>query len=129
MSLRLLLDQNLRVETSDFLRQLELELDVVSTRELRMSRASDRDIAEVAVAEDRVIVTFNHDFGDLRDFPIGGTPGVIRLRIEPQTLETVHPVLETVFRRIDHKKFKRALTTVTKDKVRIRGTSALTLEF
>jgi len=40
MSIKLLLDQNLRVETVQFLRRLGL--DAVSTRELGMELATDR---------------------------------------------------------------------------------------
>lgn len=118
MSVKLLLDQNLRIETLQFLR--DLALDVVSTRELGMGRATDQDIAQWAITQDRIIVTFNHDFGDIRNFPVGSNPGVIRLRIEPQTLEVVHPVLEALFSSVEHEKLKGALTIVTRNKVRIR---------
>lgn len=121
MSLKLFLDQNLRVETVEFLRQLGL--DVISTRELGLSRATDGEIAAVAIAQDRIFMTFNHDFVDIRDFPVGSNPGVIRLRIEPQTPEVVHPVLEALFRTVPHDRLKGALTIVTRSKVRIRRSS------
>lgn len=117
MALKLLLDQNLRVETLPFLRGLGL--DVVSTRELGMATTVDDAIAQWAADNDRIVVTFNHHFGDLHA-PLGGNPGVIRLRIEPQTLEVVHPVLQFLFSTIPHAKLRGTLTTVTRDKIRIR---------
>ena len=118
MSIKLLLDQNLRVETLEFLRSLNL--DVTSTRELDLKKATDDEIMEVATEKDRIVVTFNSDFGDIRVYPPGSCPGVIRLRIEPQTIEVVHPVLEHLFSSIEHEELKGTLTTVTRDKIRIR---------
>jgi predicted nuclease of predicted toxin-antitoxin system len=93
---------------------------IKGTRILVNSILSQQDIAPWATAQNRIIVTFNHDFGDIRDFPVGSNPGVIRLRIEPQTLEVVHPVLETLFSNVEHEKLKGALTIVTRNKVRVR---------
>jgi predicted nuclease of predicted toxin-antitoxin system len=79
VSAKLLLDQSLRAETLEFLRGLGL--DVTSTRELAMGQATDDEIAEWAARNGRIVVTFNHHFGDVRQFPPGRSPGVIRLRI------------------------------------------------
>ncbi|MBM3211545.1 hypothetical protein FJZ33_04940 [Candidatus Poribacteria bacterium] len=73
MNIKLLLDQNLRIETLQFLR--DMGLDVISTRELGMDNATDQEIAEFAITHDRIVVTFDHDFGDIRDFPVGSNPG------------------------------------------------------
>ncbi len=121
MSIKLLLDQNLRTETLHFLRSLGL--DVTSTRELGMSAATDQEIAQYAISHNRIVVTFDHDFGDIRDFPVGSNPGVIRLRIEPQILEVVHPILKYLFDNVEHEKLKGALTIVTNSKIRTRHTN------
>jgi predicted nuclease of predicted toxin-antitoxin system len=84
-----------------------------------MERASDAEIAVVARTERRILVTFNADFNAVRDLA-PGDPGVIRLRIEPQTVEVVHPVLDRLFRTVDAERFEGALTTVTPHRVRIR---------
>jgi predicted nuclease of predicted toxin-antitoxin system len=118
MSVKLLLDQNMRSDTLEFLRSLGL--DATSTRELGMHTATDAEIARWAAENDRIVMTFDSDFGGIRTFPIGSAPGVIRLRIEPQTTEVVHPVLEALFRTIEHESLRRALTTVTRSKIRIR---------
>jgi predicted nuclease of predicted toxin-antitoxin system len=51
--LRLLLDQNLRVETKGFL--VGLGVDAISTRDLGLERASDAEIAVVARTERRTV--------------------------------------------------------------------------
>ena len=115
--LKLLLDQNVRVETKPFLEGLGF--DVVTTRDLGMARAPDAEIAAVAKVQGRIVMTFNADFADLRELG-PGHPGVIRLRIEPQTSESVHPVLDALFRTVNTERFKGALVTVTSARVRIR---------
>ncbi len=116
--MRLLLDQNLRVQTKTFLRGLGH--DVVDTRDLGMARASDAQIAETAAELKRVIVTFNADFGDVRHFPPGTNPGIIRLRIHPQTEEIVHPILANLFERVSEEQIEGALVAVDNHKIRIR---------
>lgn len=118
MSIKLILDQNLRAETLPFLRGMGL--DVTSTRELGMETTSDEEIGAWAADNDRIVMTFDSDFGDIRAFPPGSNPGVIRLRIEPQTTEVIHPVLEALFSDIDHEKLRGALTIVTRSRIRIR---------
>lgn len=116
--MRLLLDQNLRVQTKEFLRQLGY--DVVDTRDLGLSRATDREIAEVAVREDRIIVTYNSDFGDIRDSPPGSYPGVIRLRVHPQTDDVLHPRLAEFLSSVEPEQLRGALVVLDNVKARIR---------
>lgn len=87
--MRFLLDQNLRVQTKRFLQQLGH--DVIDTRDLELERATDQEIMDVARSQNRIVITYNSDFADIRDFPPGSHPGVIRLRIHPQTDEMLHP--------------------------------------
>jgi predicted nuclease of predicted toxin-antitoxin system len=116
--MRLLLDQNLRVQTKTFLR--ELGYDVIDTRDLGLMRASDREIAEVAKREDRIIVTYNSDFGDIRHFPPGQHSGIIRLRIHPQTEEILHPRLKEFLESVDAEQLQGALVILDNFKARIR---------
>ncbi len=116
--MRFLLDQNLRVHTKEFLRQLGY--DVVDTRDLGLSRATDREIVEAAVREGRIIVTYNSDFGDIRDFPPGSYPGVIRLRVHPQTDEVLHPLLAEFLSNVEPEQLRGALVILDNIKARIR---------
>jgi predicted nuclease of predicted toxin-antitoxin system len=119
--MRFLLDQNLRVQTKEFLRNLGH--DVVDTRDLGLARATDREIAEVAARENRIIITYNSDFGDIREFPPGSYPGIIRLRTYPQTEEVLHPRLKELLESVSAKQLKGALAILNNVKVRIRRES------
>ena len=119
MPLRLLLDPNLSPETTRFLRD-DLKLDVTDTREHGLQTADDQAIAEFAQRTERVVVTFNGDFGDVRDYPPENYPGVIRLRIHPQTTEILHPVLKQFFEKIAEVDLRGALIIVDRRHYRIR---------
>jgi predicted nuclease of predicted toxin-antitoxin system len=119
MPLRLLLDQNLSPETTRFLRD-ELKLDVTDTREQGLQTADDQAIAEFAQRIERVVITFNGDFGDVRHYPPENYPGVIRLRVHPQTIEILHPVLKQFFEKISATDLHGALVIVDRLHYRIR---------
>lgn len=116
--MKLLLDQNIRLETLEFLR--DMKIDAISTREIKLERADDDEIVNVAKKLDRVILTFNFHFSDIRYFRPGTNPGIILLRIEPQTVEAVHPILRHLFSTLKSSELKHALTVVTNTKIRVR---------
>jgi len=117
--MRLFCDQNIMRETVGFLRQLGH--DVVSTREVDLQDAVDSEILAFAVREERILLTHNSDFGDLRLFPPGTHSGIIRLRIKDQTADSLHPVLERSLDRLKDKQLDGKLVTVKPDSIRIRG--------
>jgi predicted nuclease of predicted toxin-antitoxin system len=119
VALRLLLDQNLSPETSRFPRE-EMGFDVNDTRQLGLEAASDTEIAEYAAREGRIVVPFDSDFGDIREFQPGDNPGVIRLKIHPQTTELLHPILRDFFSKVSETDLRGALVTVEPGFYRIR---------
>lgn len=117
--LRFFLNHNLSPETTEFLRR-ELGFDATDTREHAMSTASDEAIGIYAAREGRIVVTFDNDFGDIRDFPPGNYPGVIRLKMPIQTLEVLHPVLRDFFAKVTSEELTGALVTLEPGFYRIR---------
>jgi predicted nuclease of predicted toxin-antitoxin system len=51
-------------------------LDCRTTREEGLGGAKDPTVLEAAIAEGRVLVTLDHDFGNVVRYPPGGTAGV-----------------------------------------------------
>jgi predicted nuclease of predicted toxin-antitoxin system len=123
VAVRLLLDQNLSPETSLFLRE-ELGLDVTDTRELGLQGASDAEIAERAMRDERIVVTFDADFGDVREFHPGSYPGVIRLKVHPQTTDVLQSTLRDFFSKVTEDELQGALVTVEPGFYRIRRAPA-----
>jgi predicted nuclease of predicted toxin-antitoxin system len=113
-----LLDQNLRQTTTEYLRGLGY--DAVSTRDLGLEYASDDEILAVASRQARIVVTYNGDFGDVRDRPFGTHAGIIRLRVHPQIDEVLHPILKRLLSFVSVESLAGALTLVDNYKIRIR---------
>lgn len=86
--MRFKLDENIGRGPAEL---LELEgHDVATVREQGLAGATDEDVFRVAVAENRVLVTLDHDFGNLLRFRPEQSSGIVVLemprRIAPHTI-------------------------------------------
>jgi predicted nuclease of predicted toxin-antitoxin system len=77
--MRFLLDMNISPVLADALRTDGH--DVVHSRELGLGRLPDRDIFGRARVDDRIVVTFDLDFGDIAGTARQGGPGLLLLRL------------------------------------------------
>lgn len=116
--MKFLLDQNLSPLTTDFLRALGY--DVVDIRELDLYGAPDERIAEEAKKHQRIIITFDSDFADILELPVGSHPGVKRLKVIPQTADILHPILERELLFLTTEKIEGCLVIIDNKKVRIK---------
>ena len=119
--LHIFCDQNIMVETVEFLRRQGH--DVLSTRDVGLALAPDEKVMAFAIEDNRILLTYNADFGDIRLFPVGTHAGIIRLRVTQQTAEVLHPILERALGQLADRDLSGKLITVTKTAVRIRGYS------
>lgn len=121
---RFLLDANLSLETAAFLRE-SLQLDAVSLTPEQLT-LKDPQIVALARSQGRVIITFDLDFGELYHFREQGQLGVIILRLEDQTVESVNAVLATFFAsNLTDVDLDRSLVVIDERRVRIvRGGEA-----
>lgn len=90
---KFLLDANLSPETREYLATRH-GLDVIDLITVRKAALSDAEVVELARIEQRVIVTFDLDFGEIYHFAARGQIGVIILRLDDQTVESVNQVLD-----------------------------------
>jgi predicted nuclease of predicted toxin-antitoxin system len=72
------LDENLSRHLKDSL--LQKGHDVTTAFDQGLLGKSDRDVAAAAKQEDRVVLTLDLEFADLRKFPPGSSPGVVVFR-------------------------------------------------
>jgi predicted nuclease of predicted toxin-antitoxin system len=89
--LRLLLDQMIDTDVAADLRAAGH--DVCCIGELGMRRADDAEILQLAIQENRILVTLDEDFGDWALLPLSRHPGVIRIKAVPTCTEMIESVL------------------------------------
>ncbi len=115
--IKFLLDQNLSPQTADFLRGLGWTTKDI--RELGKSGASDDEIYKLATVEGWILVTYDLDFSR-RFMADKGLPGLVLLRVHPQTVEVLHPVLRDFLTRVKPAELKGAIATVSRERYRLR---------
>jgi predicted nuclease of predicted toxin-antitoxin system len=80
---RFLADMGVSLTTVEALRAAHH--DAVHLRDEGLSRVTDAAIAAKAVAEGRIVLTFDLDFGDILAAAQSGTPSVVVFRLRNQT--------------------------------------------
>ena len=122
--LKFLLDSNLSWETAEFLKNLGY--NVKTARELNLGQAEDIEIAKFAQKYKRIIVTLDLDFGEIYYFGYPSVVGIIVLRLENQTIESVNRSLEILLAstKLGPKIFQNSLIIFDGVKIRTRRKGA-----
>lgn len=117
--MRLLLDENLSPRQAATLR--EQGYDAVAVLEIGLSGEPDEKIRQHAIAENRVLLTLDADFGNILRFPPAGTPGVIRLKVHPPTEAAIREQIQRALSLLKDRSLKDCLAVAHGDVVRIRS--------
>ena len=116
---KLLLDANLSPKTRKYLED-KFNFNVIDLITENKYGLSDDDVIKLAKKKKRVIITFDHDFGEIYYFSERGKVGIIVLRINSQTVESVNKVLDKFFQKeaknID---LEKSLVVIDENKIRI----------
>ncbi|GBC76094.1 hypothetical protein HRbin07_00290 [bacterium HR07] len=115
--IKFLLDQNLSPKTVAFLRSLGWEAK--DLRELGKSGADDHEIYELAKAGNWIFVTYDLDFSR-RFMADKKLEGLILLRVHPQTVEILHPVLQDFLQKVKPEDLRGSIATLELHRYRLR---------
>ena len=88
--------------------------------EEEMSGIRDVDLFGVCQAEERVLMTLDLDFGDIRLYPPSQSPGVLVFRVEPQDKYRLLECLQRIIPLIKQESITKTLWIVEEDRIRIR---------
>ena len=116
--MKFLVDMPLSPKTAEYLRSLGH--DAVHAFELGKAKASDQELIEFAVKENRIIITMDLDFGSILFYTKKGCPGLIILRISFATVETVNAILTALVQRMRPEEFANSIVVVDDQRVRVR---------
>ena len=117
---RFLLDENLSPETAKYLQTLGYE--AITVAHLHLESADDETIVEYARANEYMLVTLDLDFGYLFRILSPHQVGIVILRLENQTVESVNSALRRLLdiRALDDAENQKALIVVDEATIRIR---------
>jgi predicted nuclease of predicted toxin-antitoxin system len=93
---KFLLDANISSKIGDFL-QADFGFDVESILGRGLGQIPDEEVIAIAKREQRVIITFDKDFGEAYYLRDRGTIGIITLSLSDQRTESMRQVLIRFF--------------------------------
>ena len=85
MALRFKLDENLPSAVKHLLSKLGH--DALTALDQELGGRTDDEVANVCNAEDRILITFDLDFSDIRQYPPNSHPGIWILRPVTQSID------------------------------------------
>ena len=115
--MRFLLDQDVYALTVHFL--VARGHDVITAASAGLSAAEDSVLLQHAQDDQRLFLTRDRDFGGLV-FTRGAGPGVLYLRLTPDTLDSVHHQLGIVLDSYTESVLRKAFVVVEPGRHRIR---------
>ena len=111
------LDENLRTEVGDPLRQLGHDVSTVYDQGLR--GRDDHEIAEACRVEGRVLISLDLDFSNIQMFPPENYAGLIVLRLRTKGRIAVESVFRRVIAHLDQEPIAGRLWIVDEQRIRI----------
>lgn len=99
---------------------VELGHDAHTVAEERLSGAPDDTVLQASIAESRVFVTLDLDFGDIRTYPPGMHRGVWILRPAKQTFRAIEALVRAGVRLASSERVDQQLWVIDEQRVRIR---------
>ena len=117
--MRFKLDENLPSEAGDLVRARGHEAD--SVLDERLGGAADPAIAQICQREQRILITLDLDFSDIRHFPPSDYPGIIVLRPARQDRDAVLGLISRLLTLLPTEPIAQCLWVVDETRTRIKG--------
>jgi uncharacterized protein with PIN domain len=112
-------DENLPVELSELLRQAGW--DSLTVEEQQLSGELDPQIARICRDEDRVLVTFDRGFSNIKAYPPANTAGMIVFRLKSQDKRLVLATGRRLIAALRERVICNELWIVHESRIRIRS--------
>ncbi len=116
------LDENLPELVHESLR--ELGHDVHTVAQEGLAGAQDAAVLQACNVEDRILITLDLDFSDIRTYPPGSYSGIWVLRPRKQTFKMIHALVLAGVRLSTVERVRGQLWVIDEKRVRIRDSDA-----
>jgi predicted nuclease of predicted toxin-antitoxin system len=117
--MKLLLDENVALSTADLCR--DLGYDVLEVKREGLQGEEDEPLLALAVSQERVVLSFDKDFGNLIRFPLATHCGVIVIDLHDQRPSRVNERLRDVLPGLAEADLRQKLVIIRDGDVRIRS--------
>ena len=112
------LDENLPLQLKGLF--AESGHDTVTVLDEGMGGATDTNVATVCQAEERILVTQDKDFADIRTYPPGQYPGIVVIRLASQTRDDLLRIGTNLIETLSNSSPQGQLWIVEGSRLRIR---------
>jgi|SRR4051812_25979027 predicted nuclease of predicted toxin-antitoxin system len=116
--MNLLLDMGVSPRSAEFLRAAGH--DAVHLRERALGRLADQAIMQLAVAESRMVVTFDLDFSRILALQQLAAPSVIVFRLERYSTGQVNQILIDALAKFEAELLAGAIVVIDPSRIRVR---------
>jgi predicted nuclease of predicted toxin-antitoxin system len=116
--MRILLNENLPNDLAEALRLLGHDVEHVYSKNL--SGHPDPEVRAAAESEDRLLITQDIRFADVRQFLPGQHAGFVLMRLKKAGLRAIIDKVRTVFETEDVESWRGCFVVITDSKVRVR---------
>lgn len=115
------IDENLPKDAAELLRNHGFDAETV--REESLAGAGDDVIAATVQRENRILITLDLDFSDIRTYPPERYSGIVVLRSKAQDKIAIMALLRRLLKALENNRPDRALWIVEIDRIRYRRSS------
>lgn len=113
------LDENLPNETAELLRHENY--DALTVLEQGFGGKKDAEIAALCQEEQRILITLDTDFSDIRTYPPHQFSGIIILRMKQQDKNSIQYLMRRILMALPHEPLMCCLWIVDETRIRIRS--------
>jgi len=111
VSLKFLIDENLSWRVAQTLQKWGF--DAVHIRDVGLKGKEDKIIMEYAIKKNRVLLTLDSDFADIRNYPPGTHKGIIRFKVKFASSDVITECFKKLIAHIDSKILASGAIVVT----------------
>lgn len=113
------IDENLPIEIAELL--INAGHDAKTVSEQQLQGVKDPVLIDICKSENRVLVTLDTDFSDIKAYPPYEYSGIIVLRVGSQAKQHILKVFQHILPLINREPLKQHLWIVEEARIRIRG--------
>lgn len=113
------IDENLPVELVSTLYEAGYNAETVYQEQLK--GCSDKALLDNCLREERILVTLDLDFSDIKSYPPEKYKGIIVLRLIDQSRQTVVRTFKRALQFMEYEPLSGCLWIVDEKKIRVRG--------